>query len=404
MNRKSFIKNIAIVGGILAIATILLTGCGKKKDETKTYDKENEVAQNIVSNQNYASNLSTEEKIKIAYYLRSLEGDYSSVSSLSTESIISTLTMSNLKLVNAKKTVDKNAINMFNDYDSSYCEIYVIEEADVKKAAKDLFDVELTDAQSNFKDAYLKRVLKYNDGKYYFMKEQAAGESLTIKNISNEGDTYTFFALSCLDSDEKDLSEYYKYEVVITDGVIKSCREAMETEQEENKKAQTQNTNTTTTEENSKSSAQDWKTAYTEKIKSTEKDAKAEQGDMYNNYENNYSIYDLNKDGIPELFIYKGTCEADWMLYVYTYKNNSISKLAEMSFSHSVLYIMNGENYLKLLNGHMGYEVVSKIYMNSNGELIKEKVSERELAQDEDYESGDKYLETYAYGDLSGIK
>lgn len=244
MNRKSFIKNIAIVGGILVIATILLTGCGKKKDETKTYDKENEVAQNIVSNQNYASNLSTEEKIKIAYYLHSLEGDYSSVSGLSTESILSTLTVSNLKLVNAQKTVDKNAINLFGDYDSSYCEIYVIEEAAVKKAAKDLFDVELTDAQINFKDPYLKRVLKYSDGKYYFMKEQAAGESLTIKNISNEGDTYTFFALSCLDSDEKDLSEYYKYEVVITDGVIKSCREAMETEQEENKKAQT-TTNTT---------------------------------------------------------------------------------------------------------------------------------------------------------------
>ena len=50
------------------------------------------------------------------------------------------------------------------------------------------------------------------------------GEYLTIKNISNNGDTYTFYALSALDSEDLDISEYSKYEVVIEDGVIKSGR------------------------------------------------------------------------------------------------------------------------------------------------------------------------------------
>lgn len=57
MNSKNLIKNVAILGGILAIATILLTGCGKKKDETKTYDKENEVV--VTKNENVTESQST---------------------------------------------------------------------------------------------------------------------------------------------------------------------------------------------------------------------------------------------------------------------------------------------------------------------------------------------------------
>ena len=49
MKSKNLIKSILLVGGV-AIATVaLLAGCGKKKEETKTYDKENEVVPNTVN-------------------------------------------------------------------------------------------------------------------------------------------------------------------------------------------------------------------------------------------------------------------------------------------------------------------------------------------------------------------
>lgn len=146
-----------------------------------------------------------------------------------------------------------------------------------------------------------------------------------------------------------------------------------------------------------------WEDAYKNKLKTTEQEAKAEQGNMYSDYEDNYSIHDINNDGIPELLVYKGTSEADWTLEIYTYKNKNLEKLGNMSFSHSAMYIMYDGNYLKLVHGQMGYESVYKVYINSNGELVKEKTSERELAEGEDYEEGDQYLDTFAYSNFEAI-
>lgn len=58
--KKNGLKKFVLVGGILVVTLGLLTGCGKKKEETKTYDKENEVVANTTNSQN------PNEAIKIA--------------------------------------------------------------------------------------------------------------------------------------------------------------------------------------------------------------------------------------------------------------------------------------------------------------------------------------------------
>ena len=113
---------------------------------------------------------------------------------------------------------------MFENYDSNYCEIRVYKEDDVKKAAEDILGVNISEKVTDFESAYLKRYLRYKDGKYYYLYMQASGEQLTIRNIKNNGNTYTFDALSALDSDVADDSEFSKYEATIIDGVIKSAR------------------------------------------------------------------------------------------------------------------------------------------------------------------------------------
>ncbi|MBR2743833.1 MAG: hypothetical protein IKE01_00855 [Clostridia bacterium] len=228
---KSIIKNILLVGGVTVLTVGMLTGCGKKNDGTKTYDKENEVAQSIANNVNYAEKLSTEEKINIAYSLRLFNGDFNSTSQISYNTIISTL----MDYTERRQTKENSVFELyretFNDRIDESTKIYEYDEGAIKKAAKDLLNVDITESVTKFNDDRI----KYNDGKYYYLDISIAdGEQLTIKNISNDGNKYTFFALSALDSEEQDISEYTKYEAVIENGVIKSCKEAMNTENKTN--------------------------------------------------------------------------------------------------------------------------------------------------------------------------
>ena len=63
MKSKNLIKGILLVGGV-AIATVaLLAGCGKKKEETKTYEKENEVIQKTVNQVNELDNNTAQKTV-----------------------------------------------------------------------------------------------------------------------------------------------------------------------------------------------------------------------------------------------------------------------------------------------------------------------------------------------------
>ena len=51
-----------------------------------------------------------------------------------------------------------------------------------------------------------------------------------------------------------------------------------------------------------------------------------------------YYVHDMDMDGIKELIVSQGTCEADFLHSVYTYENGKAIHIGEIGGSHSDLY------------------------------------------------------------------
>ena len=114
-----------------------------------------------------------------------------------------------------------------------------------------------------------------------------------------------------------------------------------------------------------------------------------------------YSIYDVDQNGIPELFIKSGHGEVDYMYYIYTYEDRLIN-LGETSASQSVLEVdPEGVGVLRTY-GHMGKQTIDRITIE-NQEITTENI----------FDSGDTFMEEYIqhemipyydYDDDSGFK
>ena len=91
-----------------------------------------------------------------------------------------------------------------------------------------------------------------------------------------------------------------------------------------------------------------------------------------------YFLFDITGDGIPELWIESGTCEADHALSVYTYdkKLSILDAGEEGNASHSGF--CRGDDYILQVCGHMGYQAWSKITY-SNGTIKSEVIFEEDL-------------------------
>ena len=79
-------------------------------------------------------------------------------------------------------------------------------------------------------------------------------------------------------------------------------------------------------------------------------------------YDEGYFLYDIDNNGIPELWIKNGTCEADYVLHVYTYKDG-IKKIGELWAGHIGGYY-KGNGYLLRSGGQMGYYFYEKLAYN----------------------------------------
>lgn len=90
---------------------------------------------------------------------------------------------------------------------------------------------------------------------------------------------------------------------------------------------------------------------------------------------NIYSLYDFDKNGIDELIVQEGICEADYRDHVFTYNGSSVVDCGSFSSSQSTLYkIRNKDGYLISEYAHMGIEVITKVT------LEKQKVKTEELS------------------------
>lgn len=79
-----------------------------------------------------------------------------------------------------------------------------------------------------------------------------------------------------------------------------------------------------------------------------------------------YSLYDIDKNGIPELFLQCGTCEADYYTLVYTFLDGQMTDLGSFQSGHSSLYSCPGENAVLVHCAHMGYGEIDKFSLTDS--------------------------------------
>ena len=93
-----------------------------------------------------------------------------------------------------------------------------------------------------------------------------------------------------------------------------------------------------------------------------------------------YFLYDITQDGVPELWVKAGTCEADNMTYIYTLKDGVALKVDEIGTFHSSIH--RGDKYILVCMAYMGGAQWNKITFD--GSKIKEKVIFEEDGVDND--------------------
>lgn len=87
--------------------------------------------------------------------------------------------------------------------------------------------------------------------------------------------------------------------------------------------------------------------------------------EILNSYSNSgqdslYALYDLDSDGIEELIVSTGTCEADWRNDIYTIENDMVKSMGSFE-NTATLYKANDGNGIYAIYQHMDAEVVRQI-------------------------------------------
>lgn len=98
-----------------------------------------------------------------------------------------------------------------------------------------------------------------------------------------------------------------------------------------------------------------------------------------------YFLFDITGDGIPELWVISGTCEADYMLYVYRYGIGQLELMHSTGAGHSSFYC--GDNYVLQVMAHTGEAGWYKIELSGSG------LSEELVYEESDVESSDEYAQ-----------
>lgn len=96
-----------------------------------------------------------------------------------------------------------------------------------------------------------------------------------------------------------------------------------------------------------------------------------------------YFLYDITRDGVPELWVKAGTCEADFMLYVYTLKDGVASKIYEDGSSHSSYY--RGGDYVLQWWAHMGSAAMNRFTYDGSKIKIRCVYEEDNIESSYDY-------------------
>lgn len=123
----------------------------------------------------------------------------------------------------------------------------------------------------------------------------------------------------------------------------------------------------------------------------------------YNDASDSYSLYDVDKDGIPELFVCYGNCEAAYHTICYAFRDGQVVEAGEFHSGHSRLDTWPGENAVLFAWGHMGsaywekYSMVDGV-LTSQGEIFSELIwgtDQEEYTRSDRLVPGAEYIPPY---------
>lgn len=86
-----------------------------------------------------------------------------------------------------------------------------------------------------------------------------------------------------------------------------------------------------------------------------------------------YSLYDVDGNGVPELFVKYGNCEAAYTTQCYTFRDGQMVCIGEFRSGHSSLYTHPDKHAVLRSEGHMGYAELYE-YPMEGGVLTEERV------------------------------
>ena len=114
-----------------------------------------------------------------------------------------------------------------------------------------------------------------------------------------------------------------------------------------------------------------------------------------------YGLCDLDGDGILELIVKEGTCEADFVWRVYTISETGAKDVGSFGGSHSLLYT-DSEPGLLCVYGQMGHEEIVRVTYDGEYITLQTLISQ-DLAPGEEYSKPGNRVTTQLIGDASLI-
>ena len=115
-------------------------------------------------------------------------------------------------------------------------------------------------------------------------------------------------------------------------------------------------------------------------------------------YQGGFALCDMNGDGMAELLISTGTCNADWYNYVYTIEDDTVTYVDGFYGADRFYKAPEGKG-LYAVNGKMGYQRVEWINMEKSG-LWSYTVLEGELEIGQDYYENEDEIELLYYSEI----
>ena len=139
-----------------------------------------------------------------------------------------------------------------------------------------------------------------------------------------------------------------------------------------------------------------WQDGYAEVLRIT-----AERAPEAQTY---YTLYDLDTDGVPELLLYRATCEADAEFFFYRFDEAGAAQcVGSLGAGHTVLCGYAAEGTVLLHYGQMGYELASLVRFS--GDSVDDELTAldgRELEPEEEYLPFEA-LPTWPLDDAGGL-